>query len=180
MRAARLDAEFGADGGGDGVGVVAHAGLGFGLDHDAGEGLGAGVADDDAAGVGELRLRRRGWRRRRWGLRRAGFFSRTLTLTMTWGKTLRSASEFVEGAAGAVDDVEDDEGGEEAVAGGGEVRRRGCGRTVRRRAAAPAGEHLLEDVFVADGGAEHADAIAPERGLEAHVGHGGGDDGCVA
>ena len=46
-------AEFGADGVGDGVGVVVHEGFGFGFDHDAGEGFGAGVADDDAAGVGE-------------------------------------------------------------------------------------------------------------------------------
>ena len=48
-----LDAKLGADGSGDGGGVVVHEGLGFGLDHDAGEGLSAGVADDDAAGVGE-------------------------------------------------------------------------------------------------------------------------------
>ena len=50
------DAEFGADGVGDGVGVVAHEGFGFGFDHDAGEGFGAAVTDDDAAGVGEFCL----------------------------------------------------------------------------------------------------------------------------
>ena len=43
------ESEFGADGVGDGVGVVAHEGLGFGLDHNASEGFGTGVADDDAA-----------------------------------------------------------------------------------------------------------------------------------
>jgi hypothetical protein len=48
-----LDAKLGANGSGDGGGVVVHEGFGFGLDHDAGEGLSAGVADDDAAGVGE-------------------------------------------------------------------------------------------------------------------------------
>ena len=37
-------------------------------------------------------------------------------------------------------------------------------------------EHFFEDVAVADGGAEHADAAALEGGFEAHVGHGGGDD----
>jgi hypothetical protein len=47
-----LNAEFGADGVGDGVGVVAHEGFGFSFDHDAGEGLGAAVANDDAAGIG--------------------------------------------------------------------------------------------------------------------------------
>ncbi len=45
--------------------------------------------------------------------------------------------------------------------------------------AAFGGEHLLEDVLVADGGAKHLDAGALERGFEAHVGHGGGDDGGV-
>ncbi len=39
--------------------------------------------------------------------------------------------------------------------------------------------HLFEDVLVADGGAEHADAGAGEGGFEAHVGHGGGDDEVV-
>jgi hypothetical protein len=43
---------------------------------------------------------------------------------------------------------------------------------------APGCEHLFEDVLVADGGAEHADAGAGEGGFEAHVGHGGGDDEC--
>ena len=32
-------------------------------------------------------------------------------------------------------------------------------------------EHLFEDVLVADGGAQHLDAGAAERGFEAHVGH---------
>ena len=41
------------------------------------------------------------------------------------------------------------------------------------------GEHLFEDVLVADGGAEHLDLGALERGFEAHVGHGGGDDGSI-
>jgi hypothetical protein len=37
-------------------------------------------------------------------------------------------------------------------------------------------EHLLEDVAVADGGAQHADAAALEGRFKTHVGHGGGDD----
>jgi hypothetical protein len=43
------DAEFRADGVGDGVGVVAHERFGLGFDHDAGESFCAAVADDDAA-----------------------------------------------------------------------------------------------------------------------------------
>ena len=38
---------------------------------------------------------------------------------------------------------------------------------------------MFEDVLVADGGAEHLDLAALEGGFEAHVGHGGGDDGGV-
>ena len=83
--------------------------------------------------------------------------------------------EFVDGFAGAGDEVEDDEGGEQAVAGGGEMGQ----KDVAGLLAAEGGVvllHLFEDVAVADGGAEHADAGALESGFEAHVGHGGGDD----
>jgi hypothetical protein len=52
--AVALDAEFRADGVGDGGGVVVHGFGGFGFDHYAGEGFGAGVADDYAAGGGEV------------------------------------------------------------------------------------------------------------------------------
>ena len=85
-----LYAEFGADGGGDGLGVVAHERLGFGLDHDAGESFGAGVADDDAAGVGKLGSAA-AMVAATVGIWSSGRFSRTCTLTMTWGKVLRSA-----------------------------------------------------------------------------------------
>ena len=34
------------------------------------------------------------------------------------------------------------------------------------------GQHLFEDVLVADGGAQHSDPRALERGFQAHVGHG--------
>ena len=47
--APKLDAEFGADSVGDGVGVKAHERLRFGFDHDSGESFGAAVADDYSA-----------------------------------------------------------------------------------------------------------------------------------
>ena len=47
----RLDAEFGTDGGGYELGVVAHGWLALGFDHDSGQGFGAAVADDYATGV---------------------------------------------------------------------------------------------------------------------------------
>src|SRR5450755_868880 len=77
-----------------------------------------------------------------------------------------------------MDDIEDEECGEETVAGGaaageddvaGLLAAEGCS----------GGEHLLEDVLVADGRAEHFYFAALERGFEAHVGHGGGDYGRV-
>jgi len=40
-------------------------------------------------------------------------------------------------------------------------------------------EHLFEDVFIADIGAEHLDAAGGESFFKAHVAHGGGDDGVV-
>lgn len=43
-----LATEFGANGVGYGISVVAHQGLGLGFDHDAGEGLCAGVTNDNA------------------------------------------------------------------------------------------------------------------------------------
>ena len=78
----------------------------------------------------------------------------------------------------AVDDVEDQQRGEEAVAGGGAGGEEDvAGLLAAERGAGVA--HLFEDVLVADGGAEHADAGAGEGGFEAHVGHGGGDDEVV-
>ena len=46
-----LAPQFGADGFGDGFGVMAHGGLALGFNHDAGEGFGAAVTDNYAAGV---------------------------------------------------------------------------------------------------------------------------------
>ncbi len=40
-------------------------------------------------------------------------------------------------------------------------------------------EHLFEDVFVADTGAQHFDAAGVQSFFQAHVAHGGGDDGVV-
>ncbi len=94
------------------------------------------------------------------------------------GEGLEVGGEFGEGLAGAVDDVEDEEGGEQAVAGGGAAGEDDVAGLLAAEGGA-GGEHLLEDVLVADGGAEHRDAGALEGGFEAHVGHGGGDDGGV-
>ena len=91
------------------------------------------------------------------------------------GKDLQVGGELVDGFAGAGDEVEDHEGGEQAVAGGGQMGQ----KDVAGLLAAERGvvlEHLLEHIAVADGGAQHADAGALERGFQAHVGHGGGDD----
>ena len=91
------------------------------------------------------------------------------------GEDLEVGGQLFNGFAGAGDEVEDDEGGEEAVAGGGEMRQ----EDVTGLLAAEGGvllEHFFEDVAVADGGAEHADAGALESGLKAHVGHDGGYD----
>ena len=88
---------------------------------------------------------------------------------------LQVGGQFVDGLAGAGDQVEDDESGEQAVAGGGEMGQ----QDVAGLLAAERGvvlQHLLEHVAVADGSAQHADAGALERGFKAHVGHGGGDD----
>ena len=94
------------------------------------------------------------------------------------GEGLEVGDEFGEGFAGAVDDVEDEERGEEAVAGGAAAGEDDVAGLLAAEGCA-GGEHLLEDVFVAYGGAEHFDAAAFEGGFEAHVGHGGGDDGVV-
>src|SRR6185437_12268150 len=111
---ASLRTQFGADGIGDGGGVVVHVGFGFGFDHDAGEGFGAGVADDDAAGFGEVALGGgdglgdRGDLVER-GLGADGYVDDGLR------KGLEVGGEFGEGEAAAVDDVEDEERREEAV-----------------------------------------------------------------
>ena len=94
------------------------------------------------------------------------------------GEDLEVGDELGEGLAAAVDDVEEQERGEDAVAGGAAAGEDDvAGLLAAERCAG--GEHLLEDVLVADGGAEHFDAAALECGFEAHVGHGGGDDGGV-
>src|ERR1039458_8804880 len=85
-----LYAEFVVDGLGDGGGVVAHLGFAFGFDHDAGEGFGAGVADDYAAGILQVFFGGR-MAAATAGMDSRGRFSRTSMLTMTWGKTFRSA-----------------------------------------------------------------------------------------
>ena len=113
-----LDAEFGADGVGDGVGVVVHGGFGFGFDHDAGQGFGAAVADDDAAGVGKLVFGGGDG-----GGDGGDRFERALLADLDvdddLGEDLEVGGELVDGFAGAGDEIEDDEGGEQAVAGGG-------------------------------------------------------------
>ncbi len=94
------------------------------------------------------------------------------------GEVGEVGDELAEGLAAAVDEVEDKQRGEQAVAGGGA----GGEEDVAGLLAAEGGAgvaHLFEDVLVADGGAEHADAGAGEGGFEAHVGHGGGDDEVV-
>ena len=35
--------------------------------------------------------------------------------------------------------------------------------------------HLFQNIFVADGRAQHFDVVASQRGFQAHVRHGGGD-----
>lgn len=45
----KSDTEFGTDGIGNSIGVMAHEGLGFGFDHHAAKCFRAAVADDDAA-----------------------------------------------------------------------------------------------------------------------------------
>ena len=93
-------------------------------------------------------------------------------------KDFEVGGELVERLAGAGDEVEDDQRGEEAVAGGGQMGK----EDVAGLLAAEGGVvllHHLQHVAVADGGAQHADAGALERGFQAHVGHGGGDDEVV-
>ena len=102
----QLDAEFGADGVGDGVGVVAHEGFGFGFDHDAGEGFGAGVADDDAAGVGEGLLGGGDGGGDGGDLVEGALFA-DFDVDDDLGEGLEVGDQFGEGFAGAVDDVEE-------------------------------------------------------------------------
>ncbi len=160
------------------AGDAAHGGLVFGFDHDASQFLCSGVANYDSAAVAEFgfgRLER---------LREAGDgVERGLVLDADVDDGLRVGLEVLdqgaEGAARVIHHVEDDEGGEQAVAGGGAVGE----DDVAGLFAAEDGARLLhffEDVFVADGGAEHADAVAREEILEAHVGHGGGDNRVVS
>ena len=98
--------------------------------------------------------------------------SRTFTFTMTCGKTFRSAISASRFSA-AGDKVENDERGEQAVACSSSAET-GCGRIARRQGPRRASASL-EDVAVADGRAQHANAAAFERSFESHVRHGGGD-----
>ena len=109
------------------------------------------------------------------GMVSSGFFSRTFTLTMTCGKTLRSAvSSSMLLPLRAIRSSTT-----RAVSRPSPVVAR-CGKqNVAGLFAAQRGIfllHLLQDVAVAHGGAQHADAGALERGFKAHVRHGGGDD----
>ena len=76
-----------------------------------------------------------------------------------------------------MDDVEDEERGEETVAGGAAAREDDVAGLLAAEGCS-GGEHLLEDIFVAYGSAEHLMPCAL-GGFEAHVGHGGGDYGVV-
>jgi hypothetical protein len=170
-------AEFGADGVGYGVGVVAHEGFGFGFDHDAGEGFGAGVADDYAAGVAEGGFCGGDGGADGGDLVEGALFA-DVDVDDDLGEGFEVGGELGEGLAAAVDDVEEEERGEDAVAGGGAAGEDDVAGLFAAEGCA-GGEHLLEDVLVADGGAEHLDLAALEGGFEAHVGHGGGDYGVV-
>ena len=100
-----LNAEFGADGVGDGVGVVGHGGVVFGFDHDAGEGFGAAVTDDDATGSGEgLFGGGDGFGYGRNGIER--LLLADFDVDDDLGKGLQVGGEFGEGFASAVHDVE--------------------------------------------------------------------------
>src|ERR1035437_6660253 len=172
-----LCAEFGADGVGYGGGVVVHEGFGFGFDHDAGEGFGTGVADDYAAGVGEGEFCGGDG-----GGDGGDLVERTLFADVHVDDDLREGlevgGELGEGLAAAVDDVEQQECGEQAVTGGAAAGEDDVAGLFAAQGCA-GGEHLFEDVLVADGGAEHCDLRTLECGLEAHVRHSGGDDGGV-
>lgn len=157
--------------------MVLHDFLAFGFDHDAGEGFGSGVADDDAAGVDEV-----GFGFGDGGDDGGERVERELFADLDVEDDLRVVGEvgdeLVKGFAAAVDDVEDEEGGEEAVSGGGLGGEEDVAGLLAAEGGAGAA-HLFEDILVADGGSEHADAGAGEGGFEAHVGHGGGDDDVV-
>ena len=155
--------------------MVVHGLFGFGFDHDAGQGFGAGVADDDAAGVLRVPASAARMRAATVGMLSSGIFSRTLTLTMTWGKTLRSAVSSSMALPVRAIRSRTTQRGEQAVAGGGEVGKQDVAGLLAAESRVVF-QHLLEDVAVADGSAEHANAGALESGFEAHVGHGGGDD----
>ena len=131
--------------------------FGFGFDHDAREGFGAGVADDDAAALVELCFGGANGSSTV-GIESSGFFSRTLTLTMTCGKTFRSAMSSSSDLPVRRDEIEDDEGGEQAVAGGGEVREEDVARLLAAERSACSCCISFENVAVADGSAQHANA----------------------
>src|ERR1017187_7359524 len=146
-----LYAEFVVDGLGDGGGVVAHLGFAFGFDHDAGEGFGAGVADDYAAGI--LQVFFGGADGGGYGGNGfEGALFADLDVDDDLGEDFQVGGEFVDGFAGAGDEVEDDQRGKQAVAGGGQMGQEDMAGLLATEGGVVA-LHLLEDVAVAYGGA---------------------------
>ena len=87
---------------------------------------------------------------------------------MSWASVLPAAMK----------DVQQQQRGQQAVAGGaaaGEDDVAGLFSAQRRAG----GQHLFEDILVADGRAQHFDPGALQCGFQAHVGHGRRDDGGV-
>ena len=149
----------------------------FGFDHYSGQGFGAGVADDYAAGGGEVGFGG-GDGGYDGGEGVEGELFADLYVEDDLGVVGEVGDELAEGLVAAVDEVKNKQRGEEAVARGGA----GGEEDVAGLFAAEGSTgvaHLFEDILVADGRAEHADAGAGEGGFEAHVGHGGGDDEVV-
>src|SRR5579883_3074766 len=177
IRPVRLRAHFAADDGGDGFAGALDLGEVGAFDHDAGEGLGAGEADEDAAGAGEFVLDAADL------CGDGGDFGERLLFAdahvdEALGVDLEIGGELVEALAGAEGGFEDAEGGKDAVARGGEVGEDDVAGLLAAERCAEA-EHFLEDVLIADGGADHADAVAGEGLFEAEIGHDGGDDGVL-
>src|SRR6185437_6087636 len=149
---------------------MAHKRLRFGFDHDAREGFGAAVAYDDSARVGQLLLSGADSRNHR-GDGFEGLLLANLDVDDDLRKDLEVSDQFGERLAAAMDGVEHKKRGEQAVArSAAAIEDNVAGLLATKRGTG--GEHLLEDVLVADGGAQHLDTAAFERGFEAHIGHG--------